>query len=798
MNAQATYPLYNTHTDTSPAKRVSLTALVAMVMNPTTSPKDKAACLTPFDADGKTKAHAVQAPYWALVFDHDDDDSDRQQITEAYDAHGCAWLAFTTSSHQQDKRGIVANRWKVVLPLAAPIKAERYAMICNGLALLNKTDRAQARATQVFYAPNMLATGAPYDHINRTDLPLLDASNDADPVISAALEAQEQAQKAAEDKARQSMPKPRNVGAQDGRIIDKAVAAYDLASVIEAKGYTRIGRAYLSPQSTTGNAGVHILRTPNGKERLYSHHGETDPLSSLNHGGHALDVFDVLVALEYGGDFSRALAALANDLDPDGQKERQRQHMKAKDTQASAGDLKALFDDAPQQPEADTVDLQNPPGLAGDICRYIDLNARRPRPELYPFAALHLMALIGRKRSSVYTQKLNMMTLAIAPTAAGKEAAQDAIKRLALAVYGSKYIHGNAGSFKDLIYNQLEGDGASLYVVDEVHSFLGSMKDKNAATYERKMEAEILTMNTTQLYTFRGSEKRNLMGVYKQDLAGLEKALEKSGDDSDRTEMLNRKAQQLRSRLEWLENGLPNPFFSLMGHSVPERLDSFIGMDNIDSGFLGRTLIMRGPETRAKLRRTMADRGEIAALEMSITEALQRIQKSGIIIKADPDAAEYLESAVDWYDDDEQRNHSMLGGIYARAPEHLYRLVSVLGLGRESITLEHAKYAHAMVRQSIQDVKHILLKAYAESDNAAEKEVKQHAWEVIHRNAKGSGETLSRLRQLVEKPKGWQAMQRKDVTRDHFTELVEWMLDRGELGKATTGRSERYVSRAVL
>ena len=245
MIAQAQYPLYSTHNDTSPAKHISLSTLLTMVMNPTTRAKDKAKCLTPFDADGKTKAHALQAPYWALVFDHDDDDSDRKQITKAYDAHGCAWLAFTTSNHQQDKHGIVANRWKVVLPLAAPISAERYAMICNGMALVNKTDRAQARATQVFYAPNVLTTGAPYDHINRTDLPLLDASDDSDPIVKAALEAQEQAQKAAEDNARQSKPKPRQAAPEQASIIEKTCAAYNLTSVIEAKGYTRIGRAGL-------------------------------------------------------------------------------------------------------------------------------------------------------------------------------------------------------------------------------------------------------------------------------------------------------------------------------------------------------------------------------------------------------------------------------------------------------------------------------------------------------------------------------------------------------------------------
>jgi hypothetical protein len=461
-------------------------------------------------------------------------------------------------------------------------------------------------------------------------------------------------------------------------------------------------------------------------------------------------------------------------------------------------EMVTAFDEVERPAPSSSINLLEPPGLAGDICRYINLKARRPRPELYPFAALHLMALVGRERKSVYTSKLNLITLAIAPTAAGKEAGQDATKRLANGVKCSNLIHGNAGSFRDLIYNQLEGDGASLYVVDEVHSFLGSMKDKNAATYETKMEAEILTMFSTELYTFRGMEKRYLADVYKKEVSGLTKKLDDGNLDEQTARKLEALKKRYQRRVDWLEDGLPDPFFSLMGHSVAERLDSFVKTDNIDSGFIGRALIMRCPETREKLRRKPADPDEVAFLEAKIAAGLQSIQQSGEVVPADADASEYLNTAVDWYDDDEQLNHPIVGGIYARAPEHLFRVASILALCHGTITLDHAKYAHAMVQQSIEDIKHILLKAYADSDGAAVTLIKEHGRQTIHRNAKASGETLSRLRQLVEKPKGWQDMQRKEVTRHYFTELVEWMLETGELIKINDGRRERYKSKSAV
>lgn len=447
---------------------------------------------------------------------------------------------------------------------------------------------------------------------------------------------------------------------------------------------------------------------------------------------------------------------------------------------------------------APAIDLLNPPGLAGEVCRLLNATARRPRPELYPLAALHLMALVGRKRESVFTSKLNLMTLAIAPTAAGKEKAQDTTKRLAKLQYCSNLIHGNAGSFKDLIINLLDGDGGNLYIVDEVHSLLDTMKSKNAQTYESKMEAEILTMFGTELYTFRGIEKRDLMNNYLKDSARIEKALDEAAETSPDREKLQRAKEKITRHLDWLENGLPDPFLSLMGHSVPERLDSFIKLDNVTSGFLGRTLVVRCPETREKLRRQPVDGHAVALMESNIEEGLQRIRRSTQTVTPDTEAAAYLNDCVDWYDDDEQLNHHLLGGLYARAPEHLYRIATLLGLEQGTITLAHAQYAHALVKQSLKDVHYILLKAYADSEQAGEKAIIEHARQTIHRQCKGSGETLSRLTQIVTKPKGWQNLQAKDVKRNRLAELLDRMEASGELEKVKDGRRERYLSRAIV
>lgn len=326
-----TFPIYTTTNNTVPAKFLNLAEVVGLAESPEVGPKSKAPALTPFYASAKTQAAAFKAEFYALVVDHDDDDMAQNDLTRLYDSYGVAYLAYTTSSHQQDKHGIVANRWKVVIPLSSPVNHEQYSKLAVGLTLHHGADGAQARTQQVFYAPNKLTPDAPYQHINATERPLLDPDDMASPLVVAALCAYKEEQERRQQKATQAPAKPRSVTTDHSAgIIGKVCLQHDMDGELQRHGYRRVGKKYLSPDSNTGEPGVYAFEADDGTQRIYSHHGETDPLSNLNHNGHSLDVFDVLTELDYGGDVSRAVADMAPKVDPDGQKQRQRDRMAEK------------------------------------------------------------------------------------------------------------------------------------------------------------------------------------------------------------------------------------------------------------------------------------------------------------------------------------------------------------------------------------------------------------------------------------------------------------------------------------
>lgn len=96
-------------------------------------------------------------------------------------------------------------------------------------------------------------------------------------------------------------PVMRATSKRNDSLIERFNADNDIAQMLGDYGYKRIGARWLAPSSKTRIPGVVVL---DGK--VYSHHGS----DALNN-NHANDAFDVFMLLEHGGDFTRAMRAVA-------------------------------------------------------------------------------------------------------------------------------------------------------------------------------------------------------------------------------------------------------------------------------------------------------------------------------------------------------------------------------------------------------------------------------------------------------------------------------------------------------
>ncbi len=323
----------SSHRETSRFSHIFLDDLVRMSNQPRIGAKETAPVFAPHNGQAKTKEAAEQAAFSALILDFDEGNRSADALKMILVEAG-GFLAFTSSSHQQPKKGQPPkNRWKVIVPFSRLVDPEKYLPLAAGAALKFGTDPAQARLSQICYVPNKISVDAPYEVINKLDRPFIDPVNSD--FAKACIAAFEEADRPA--KVMAAPIKHSTSGfRQSDSVIQMANAAYSVRDILTEAGYKQLGKKYLAPGSTSGTPGVTIMTGDDGKERVVSYHSQSDPLAD----GHSHDAFDLLLILQFGGDMAEAIKTLSAELNLDGQKQGKREFMKAQAEQK--GDVAAF------------------------------------------------------------------------------------------------------------------------------------------------------------------------------------------------------------------------------------------------------------------------------------------------------------------------------------------------------------------------------------------------------------------------------------------------------------------------
>ena len=230
---------------------------------------------------------------------------------------GQGWAAVVYTSHNHTP---AAPRYRIVLPLSEEIATDLPAVevVAEQLQLLGVLDRSKLVASSPFYLPS--ANPGELDH--HETLTISDAPIDATWMreTAGAILAERQAEAdriAAEAHTEAAARREAKLAAgfdPDDSLIEKLRSKFDLGAVLLAHGYKKSDTKYRHANSSSGCYGADI-KTYGGIERVFSHNA-TDPL----HGGNlpawcggvtALDAFDVVAILDFGGDRKKALRGLA-------------------------------------------------------------------------------------------------------------------------------------------------------------------------------------------------------------------------------------------------------------------------------------------------------------------------------------------------------------------------------------------------------------------------------------------------------------------------------------------------------
>ena len=236
------------------------------------------------------------------------------------EARGLAAALYSSHSHTAKQ-----PRYRIVVPLSGEIAAHLPAVevVADMLGLAGVVDQSKVGAASVFYLPSSepgelaqhetaVIEGKPIDAawMAKQAGAILEAQ-EADRERERA-EAMEAAARRREDRIRQGFD-------PNTSLIEQIRSCLDLRGELLSHGYKPAGEGrYLYPKSETGVPGVYTMTGRDGVERVFSYHS-ADPLAAGNLPSwcrvKAVDVVDVLVILDHGGDLTAGLRTLAKRLE---------------------------------------------------------------------------------------------------------------------------------------------------------------------------------------------------------------------------------------------------------------------------------------------------------------------------------------------------------------------------------------------------------------------------------------------------------------------------------------------------
>jgi hypothetical protein len=243
------------------------------------------------------------------------------------------------------------------------------------------------------------------------------------------------------------------------------IAAYNEANSIHDAlaryGYRKIGKRYLSPNSTSKIPGVVVFEDA----RAYSHHA-SDPFDDA----HTFDAFDLFCTYDHGGDVTKAVKDAAGFLyldteTPEPDPELSRHGAQVWESwKGKAGPLS----DIPEH-------LLSVPGVLNDVVTYYSTTAPKDQPQFAVQAALAFGAtVLGRRWVTDQDNMSSLFFVNVGKSAAGKEHVKKAIERCLEAAHLDHLIGPSGYTSAAGLMSALRDQPNHISIIDELGRVLAS------------------------------------------------------------------------------------------------------------------------------------------------------------------------------------------------------------------------------------------------------------------------------------------------------------------------------------
>lgn len=363
------------------------------------------------------------------------------------------------------------------------------------------------------------------------------------------------------------------------------------------------------------------------------------------------------------------------------------------------------------------VDLLRPPGFVGELAEWINSQCLYSRESLAVATALQIVSNSAGMR---YYDELNgitpnLMCFCVAGSGTGKESVLKAYAESMKAAGLSAALYGSFKSEQELYRNLLRHQGA-YYAIDELGIHLSKIKNaakKGGATYlEGLLGAVMSTFTKADSYLpITGDLKEEMRVAISKEIASTNKQLE----DGETTFLL-KKLDSLERQQKSIEQGIENPFLSILGFTTPSTFDALFDYEQATNGFLSRALLFReletNPRRKEKFRKLKMNERMRSKLQnlfspgaFDAEEFAHRIEYTADKqpIPTTEEAEILLDESYNyfWQLAEEHKETSGLEAIPRRGYEMVAKISMVLSIPEGVRTGEHVKWAAALAKKDM-------------------------------------------------------------------------------------------------
>ena len=360
------------------------------------------------------------------------------------------------------------------------------------------------------------------------------------------------------------------------------------------------------------------------------------------------------------------------------------------------------------------IDLLRPPGLVGEVCKWINDRSMFPRENLAVAASLvGVSNVIGLR----YTDDLtgvtaNLFAMCIAGSATGKENIMQSIMEIHQAAGINRATVGDIKSDQE-IFRNLTDNQAVFYIIDEIGERLKAIT-KSKESYHQGVIGTLMAVysKANGFYPMTGDSKRDVKNRLTAELKGCRTAVAQNEDPNGYHQ---RRIPRLERAVKSIDNGLERPYLSLIGFTTPITFDGLVTPEQARNGFIGRSILVSEKETNPRMKpdfnpKPMSDRmkmqlcglyqGGVYDQDVDRVEHYEPRSK----VPTDSEAKDMLKQVSEWaFNQAERRKEVGLESIPRRAYEMVCKISLILAANSGLRTAEHVRWAFAFVERDINE-----------------------------------------------------------------------------------------------